>query len=432
MSTSLQGIATKAQEQKQYRFRNLYGMLNEELLRESWREIKKHAAYGVDQISAQDYEQHLEENIRDLVERLKQKRYRAKLVKRHYIPKGNGQLRPLGIPAVEDKLLQVAVSRVLEAIYEQDFLPCSYGYRPGVGALDAVDKLTVKLQFGRYHYVVEADIKGFFDTMDHEWLVRMLAERIEDRAFLGLIRKWLRAGILDTTGAILHPVTGTPQGGVVSPVLSNVYLHYVLDLWFEKVIKPQCRGEACLLRYADDYICAFEYQAEAERFYAAMGPRLEKFGLTLAAEKTRILPFHRHQPPGQGRFAFLGFEFYWGWDRAGKAHLKRRTARAKLRASLQRFTQWCKENRHRRLSELFQQLNGKLRGYYQYYGVHGNSASLQHFFDGVVRRLWKWLNRRSQRPSYTWQGFTTLLTHFKIERPRIVGYPKMRKATALA
>ena len=201
MSTSLQGIAKKAQSQKQYRFRNLYGMLNEELLRESWREIKKHAASGVDQISAQDYEQHLEENIRDLVERLKQKRYRAKLVKRHYIPKGNGKLRPLGIPAVEDKLLQVAVTRLLEAIYEQDFLPCSYGYRPGVGALDAVDKLTVKLQFGRYHYVVEADLKGFFDTMDHEWLVRMLAERIEDRAFLGLIRKWLRAGILDTTGA---------------------------------------------------------------------------------------------------------------------------------------------------------------------------------------------------------------------------------------
>jgi len=251
MPTSLQGIAEKAQSQKQYRFRNLYGMLNEELLKESWREIKTHAASGVDQISAQDYEQHLEENIRDLVERLKQKRYRAKLVKRHYIPKGNGQLRPLGMPAVEDKLLQVAATRLLEAIYEQEFLPYSYGYRPGVGALDAVDNLTVKLQFGRYKYVVEADIKGFFDNMDHDWMIRMLEERIEDRAFLGLIRKWLRAGILDTTGAILHPVTGTPQGGVVSPVLSNVYLHYVLDVWFEKVIKPQCRGEACLLRYAD-------------------------------------------------------------------------------------------------------------------------------------------------------------------------------------
>jgi RNA-directed DNA polymerase len=290
----------------------------------------------------------------------------------------------------------------------------------------------VKLQFGRYHYVVEADIKGFFDTMDQDWMVRRLAERIEDRAFLGLIRKWLRAGILDTTGAILHPVTGTPQGGVISPVLSNVYLHYVLDLWFEKVIKPQCRGEACLLRYADDYICAFEYQEEAERFYAALGPRLEKFGLTLAAEKTRILPFCRQQPPGQGRFEFLGVEFYWGQDRAGKAHLKRRTARAKLRASLQRFTQWCRENRHRRLRELFKQLNVKLRGYYNYYGVHGNSASLQQFFAGALRILLKWLNRRSQRPSYNWQGFKAILEHFKVERPRIVGYPKMRKATAMA
>ena len=224
MPTSLQGIAEKAQRQKQYRFRNLYGMLNEELLTESWREIKKSAASGVDQISAQVYEQNLAGNIQDLVERLKQKRYRAKLVKRHYIPKGNGKLRPLGIPAVEDKLLQVAATRLLAAIYEQDFLPCSYGYRPGVGALEAVDDLTVKLQFGRYNYVVEADIKGFFDNLDHHWMIRMLEERVEDRAFLGLIRKWLRAGILDTTGAIIHPVMGTPQGGVVSPVLSTVSL----------------------------------------------------------------------------------------------------------------------------------------------------------------------------------------------------------------
>ena len=219
---------------------------------------------------------------------------------------------------------------------------------------------------------------------------------------------------------------------MVSPVLSNVYLHYVLDLWFEKVVKPQCRGEACLLRYADDYICAFEYQAEAERFYAALGPRLEKFGLALAAEKTRILPFSRQQPTGQGSFEFLGFEFRWGQDRAGKAHLKRRTARSKLRASLQRFTQWCRENRHRRLSVLFARLNTKLRGYYHYYGVHGNSPSLKQFFDGALRILLKWLNRRSQRHSYNWQGFKAILEHFKVERPRIVGHPKRRKAPAMA
>jgi RNA-directed DNA polymerase len=215
-------------------------------------------------------------------------------------------------------------------------------------------------------------------------------------------------------------------------VLSNVYLHYALDLWFERVIKPQCRGEACLLRDADDDTCAFEHKAEAERFYAALGPRLEKFGLTLATEKTRILPFSRQPSPGPSSFEFLGFEFRWGQDRAGKAHLKRRTARAKLRASLQRFTQWCQENRHRRLSVLFKQLNGKFRGYYQYYGVHGNSESLKQFFEGALRILLKWLNRRSQRHSYNWQGFTAILERFKAERPRIVEHPKRRKATAVA
>jgi RNA-directed DNA polymerase len=279
---------------------------------------------------------------------------------------------------------------------------------------------------------VEADIKGFFDNMDQDWRIRMLGERIEDCAFLGLIRKWLQAGILDTTGAIIPPTTGTPQGGVVSPVLSNVDLHYVLDLWVENVIKPQCRGEACLLRYAEDYSCAVEHQEEAERFYAVLGPRLEKVGLTLATEKTRILPFSRQQPTGQGSFEFLGFEFRWGQDRAGKAHLKRRTARPKRRASLQRFTQGCKENRQRRLSVLCKQLNSKLRGYSQYYGVHGNSASLKQFFDGARRILLKWLNRRSQRHSYNWQGFKAILEHFKGERPRIVGHSKRRKATAMA
>jgi hypothetical protein len=242
----------------------------------------------------------------------------------------------------------------------------------------------------------------------------------------------LQAGILDTTGAILHPVTGTPQGGVVSPVLSNGYRHYGLDWWVEKVVKPQCRGEACLLRYADDYICAFEYQEEAERFYAALGPRLEKFGLTLATEKTRILPFSRQPSPGPSSFEFLGFEFRWGQDRAGKAHLKRRTARPKRRASLPCFTQWCRENRQRRLRGLCKQLHGKLRGYYHYYGGHGNRASRKQFFDGARRIRLKWLTRRSQRRSYNWQGFKAIVEHFKVERPRIVGHPRTRRATAMA
>src|SRR3990170_281015 len=297
VQTYLQAIANKAKSQSKYRFRNLYGMLNEDMLHDCWRYIRKDAAFGVDRVSAQEYEQNLGDNIQQLVERLKEKRYRAKLVRRQYIPKGNGKLRPLGIPATEDKLLQLAVKRELEAIYEQDFLRCSYGYRPNVGALDAVDKLTVKLQFGRYNFVVEADIKGFFDNIDHDRLIALLSLRIADRQLLRLIKKWLKAGVLDTDGTVIHPATGTPQGGIISPMLANVYLHYALDQWFQEVVKAHCSGEACLIRYADDYVCAFQYEGDAQRFYRALQFRLEKFGLQLAADKTRVIPFSRSNAP---------------------------------------------------------------------------------------------------------------------------------------
>ena len=427
MQTSLRGIAKKAQEQKEHRFGNLYEMLNEENLLDCWQYIRKDAACGVDRVSAREYEENLEENIRNLVERLKSESYRAKLVRRQYIPKGEGKMRPLGIPATEDKLLQLAVKRILEAIYEQDFLRCSYGYRPNIGPLNAVDKLTVKLQFGRYNYIVEADIRAFFDNMDHEWIIQMLEERINDRALIRLIKKWLKAGVLDTDGQVIHPVTGTPQGGIVSPVLSNIYLHYALDLWFHKVIKKQCRGEACLIRFADDFVSAFQYQEDAERFYKMLGERLGKFKLEMSEEKTRIIPFPRHRPSGKYRFDFLGFEFYWGKDRSGKPHLKRRTSRKKLRSSIKRFTEWCKKNRNLEAKVLFRRLNAKLRGYYNYYGVFGNYDGLQQFFKQVKRILFKWLNRRSQRRSYNWRGFEQLLEHYRVEQPRIVGQPKTRQ-----
>jgi len=431
MQASLQGIAKKARERKQHRFQDLYRLLNEEFLLDCWRYIRKDAAYGVDQVSAKEYEENLEENIRQLVERLKRKSYRAKLVRRQYIPKGEGKVRPLGIPATEDKLLQVAVKRILEAIYEQDFLRCSYGYRPNVSALHAVDKLTVTLQFGPYNFIVEADIKGYFDNIDHEKLVGMLEERIDDRALIRLIKKWLKAGILDTDGKVIHPATGTPQGGIISPILANVYLHYVLDLWYHQVVKKHCRGEACLIRYADDFVCAFQYQEDAERFYRVLGKRLGKYGLEVAAEKTRVIPFRRDPPSGKSGFEFLGFEFYWGKDRGGRPHLKRRTSRKRLRASLNRFAAWCRENRNLRLMILFRRLNAKLRGYYNYYGVVGNYASLKQFFWQSMRILFKWLNRRSQRRSFNWQGFQELLKHFRVEQPRIVGRPKMRRAASL-
>jgi RNA-directed DNA polymerase len=402
-------------------------MINGPMLYRCWQRIRKNAAYGVDKVSAEEYGKHLLGNIRQLVDRLKRKSYRARLIRRHYIPKGNGKMRPLGIPVVEDKLLQLAVVEILQAIYEQDFLRCSYGYRPRLGALDAVDKLTIKLQFGRYGRVVEADIKGFFDNIDHARLLEMLAERIDDKALLQLIGKWLKAGVLDTNGEVIHPAAGTPQGGIVSPILANIYLHYCLDEWFQHVVKKHCRGEACLIRYADDFVCAFEREGDAERFYQVLGKRLEKFGLELSAEKTRVIAFDRGQSKPEG-FEFLGFEFRWGQDRQGKAHVKRRTSRKKLRSSLDRFTEWCRQKRHCPVKDWFKELKPKLQGYYNYYGVSGNYASLQQFFGEAMQILRKWLNRRSQRKSYSWEGFRALIEHFQVPRPSIRPRPRIRLA----
>jgi group II intron reverse transcriptase/maturase len=423
------GIAKKARSEKKHRFRDLYRMINGPMLYRCWQRIRKNAAYGVDKVSAEEYGKHLTDNIRQLVDRLKRKSYRARLIRRHYIPKGNGKMRPLGIPVVEDKLLQLAVVEILQAIYEQDFLRCSYGYRPKVGALEAVDKLTIKLQFGRYGRVVEADIKGFFDNIDHDRLLAMLGERIDDQALLRLIGKWLKAGVLDTNGEVILPAAGTPQGGIVSPILANIYLHYCLDEWFQHVVKKHCRGEACLIRYADDFVCAFEREGDAERFYQVLGKRLEKFGLELSAEKTRVIAFDRGQSKQEG-FEFLGFEFRWGQDRQGKAHVERRTSRKKLRSSLDRFTEWCRQKRHCPVKDWFKELKPKLQGYYNYYGVSGNYASLQQFFEEAMQILRKWLNRRSQRKSYSWEGFRALIEHFQVPRPRIRPRPRGRMAVS--
>jgi group II intron reverse transcriptase/maturase len=436
VQTSLQAIAKKASEQPEYRFRNLFGLLNEDMLKDSWQFIRKNAASGVDRVSAKEYELNLVDNIHQLVEDLKRKRYRAKLVRRVLIPKEIGKSRPLGIPATQDKLLQVAVKRLLEAIYEQDFSRSSFGYRPNLGALDAVDKLTTKLQFGRFNFVVEADIKGFFDNLNHNELLKMLAERVDDKALLWLIGKWLKAGVLDTDGKTLHPETGSPQGGVISPFLANIYLHYALDMWFQKVVIPHCRGQAYLIRFADDFVCVFEIEEDARRFYEVLGKRLGKFGLELSAEKTQIIPFSAKALGREASsFDFLGFEFRWGKDRKGKPHVDKRTARKSLRKSQKRLPLWCKENRHRKIPELFKALNAKLRGYYNYFGVYGNLSSLNAFYLYAVRTLWKFLNRRSQRKSYNWVGFNQLMERFDIAKPRIVIRPKravLRVASGLA
>ncbi len=429
MQTSLWGIANRAASHKRHRFRNLYGMLNEANLKWCWQYLRKDAAPGVDRVKYREYGTDLDSNVHDLVERLKRKRYHAKLVRRRYIPKLNGKLRPLGIPATEDKLVQLAVAKILEAIYEQDFLGFSYGYRPVRSPSDAVRDLTRDLRFGRYGWVVEADIQGFFDHIDHNWLMRMLEERIDDKPFLRLIGKWLKAGILETDGQVVHPVTGTPQGGIVSPVLANIYLHYALDLWFSVKVNPSCRGSAMIIRFADDFVCAFQARTDAERFYAQLGQRLSKFGLTVAGDKTRILRFSQYDLEGNGTFEFLGFEFRWRKTRTGGRTVSRRTSRKKLRASLANFTAWIRRERHRRMRTLLATLNAKYRGYWNYYGVIGNFASLRTFFNQSMRLLFKWLNRRSQRRSYRWEGFTAMLRYFKVERPRITERPVLRQTS---
>ncbi len=416
---SLSGIANKAAKDKVYRFQNLIGLLTVEYLWWSWQFVNKKAASGVDRQDAYSYEENLLENIRALVSAVKEGRYRAKLVLRKYIPKLNGKLRPLGIPAIADKLLQVGVTKILETIYEQDFLGCSYGYRPNIGALDSIRDLSKALKSGRYHYVVEADIRSFFDKIDHDLLIKMLEQRIDDKPFLRLIRKWLKAGILETDGRVIQPQSGSPQGGIVSPMLANIYLHYVLDLWFEETVKAHCQGAAYLCRYADDFVCAFQYETDAEKFYNVLDKRLEKFGLEVAEEKTNLLRFSPIKCQDNGAFEFLGFEFRWGLSSRRKPVLKRRTSRKKYRASLANLQEWCRDNCRLPKKLLFNKLNSKLLGYYNYYGIQGNYKSLTDFLYQAKRVLFNVMNRRSQRRSYNWKGFAELLKVFKLEKPRI-------------
>ena len=304
MQTKIQGIANKAKQNKKYRFRDLFRMIDEEALIGAWKLLNKKAAAGIDKVTARKYEENLKGNIMQIVGKLKKKRYRAKMVRRTYIPKGKGKMRPLGIPAVEDKLIQIVVAQILNAIYEQDFIPNSFGYRKNRNPHQAIQQITEELQYGMYNYVVEADIKGFFDNMKHEWIVQMLEQRVDDKAFIWLIKKWLKAGVMEEDGKVLHPITGSPQGGIVSPVLANIYLHYALDLWFEKKVKTASKGESYICRYADDFICAFRFATDANKFYQILGVRLKKFGLELSKEKTNIIQFSRYRIGQNGRFDF--------------------------------------------------------------------------------------------------------------------------------
>jgi group II intron reverse transcriptase/maturase len=379
--------------------------------------MNKKAASGVDKVSYLNYRGNFDSNVENLIDRLKRNSYKAKLVKRKHIPKSPGKTRPLGIPVLEDKLLQTVVSDLLSAIYEQDFHDFSYGYRPERGARQCADDLTVRMQFGRFGYEVEADIKGFFTHIDHDILLKLIARRVDDKRLIRLIRKWLKAGILEEDGAIAYPDEGTPQGGSISPILANLYLHYAIDEWFKKVVKPRCEGDAIICRYADDFVCAFENKGDAEKFYRVLPKRLERFNLEVADDKIHCIRFSRFAPGLQNRFSFLSFEFYWDTDKGGKARLFRRTARKKLQEAKRSYTRFIKEFRHMRTPLLLDKLTEKLRGYYHYFGVVGNLGGLYQIYSHVVGMLYKWLNRRSGRKSLTWAQLKRVIAYRSLTRP---------------
>lgn len=420
MQTSLKAIAKKAKENKEYRFRSLSRELTPNLLRECFENMNRKAATGVDEVSHKEYGENFSINCASLIDRLKRNAYHASLVRRKNIPKGNGKTRPLGIPIIEDKLLQSAVKTILEAIYEQDFLSSCFGYRPKIGAREAVDELQRELTMNSYHWVVEADIRGFFDNINHDKLVTMLERRIDDKRFIGLIRKWLRAGVLDTDGKIVHPETGTPQGGVISPMLANIYMHNVLNEWFENVVKKHCKGKAYLCVYADDFVCGFELENDAKKFYDVLSKRLAKFDLEVAPEKTKLIKFSRFGGESNETFEFLGFEFRWVKSKLKDTYfVKRSTAKKRFLRSVKNLGEWCKLNKSRPTTTLIKMLNRKLIGYFNYYGVPGNFDGIEKFACIACARLFKWLNRRSQKTSFTWEGFNNLLRVYPLAKPKI-------------
>lgn len=380
-------------------------------------------------MTKEEYEQNLEENLENLVKRMRNGSYRPNPTRRIYIPKETkGKLRPLGISSYEDKLVENAIAQILEQIYEPKFYNESFGFRPNRSCHQAVREIIEMIQYLKTNYVVEADIRGFFDNVDYEWLMKILKHDIADKRFLELVEKFLKAGIMEN-GKNLDSERGTPQGNGASPVLANIYLHYVLDNWFDVVVKRQCSGECYLIRYADDFVCCFQYEYEAKVFRERLGERLAKYGLELAEEKTKVLEFGRFARQNRERrgaekpetFDFLGFTFYCGMD--GKKRLFRcrvKMSKKKLRSKIKAMKEWIMNHRALPLECIFKTVNAKLRGHYQYYGVTDNTREVKMYKSITKKLLFKWLNRRSQKRSYTWYTFNNgLLKTFPLLEPSI-------------
>jgi group II intron reverse transcriptase/maturase len=421
IATGLRRVAEKAKSEPQFVFTSLAHHIDIELLQEAYRRTRKDGATGVDGQSGADYGAKLEENLQSLLDRFKAKTYRAPPVRRVYIPKGDDKTRPLGIPTFEDKVLQRAVAMVLEAVYEQDFLECSYGFRPGRSAHQAIHSLGKWLMKNHGGTVLDVDIRSFFDTLDHGQLRTILDRRVRDGVIRRTIDQWLRAGVLEG-GVETRPRTGTPQGGVISPLLANIYLHEVIDVWFASQVKPRLQGEAILVRYADDMVLAFAQDEDAQRVLAVLPKRLARYGLELHPEKTRVVCFKRPAPwdddPPHGRsFDLLGFTHYWGKSRRGIWILKHKTSRVRFDRALQRLRQWCKRYRHVPVRDQHTRLSAMLRGHYGYYGVTGNIAALQRFAWEAGRAWRHWLDRRSQKAKMTWEKFNRLLARYPLPQP---------------
>ena len=436
VSTTQQRIASLAQRTPEFAFTSLAHHMTLEWLEEAFRRTRKDGAAGIDDVTGKQYAENLHENLQSLHERLKSGRYKAPPVKRAHIPKGtSNETRPIGIPAFEDKIVQRAVVMLLEPIYEYDFYDGSYGFRPKRSAhqaIEAVWKATMEVRGG---WVLEVDIRKFFDTIEHKQLQEFVSRRVRDGVIRRLIGKWLNAGVTES-GNVSYSDEGTPQGGVISPLLANIYLHYVLDEWFEKQVKPRMRGKCRLIRYADDFVIVFQMKYDADRVMTVIPKRFEKYGLAIHPEKSRLVDFRapNHyerrrdgQPSGTDRwgerpdsFDLLGFTHYWGKSQKGSWVVKRKTIKSRLARSVKSISQWCQFHRHWPVKEQWKKLCEKVSGHYAYYGITGNNTSLGTFLQ-LVKYAWqKYLTRRNRERSLNWEAFERLIKQYPLPNPKIV------------
>ena len=423
VSTKQQRIAELAKRRPQLSLTSLNHYLDLDWLGEAYQGLRKNSAPGQDGQTVGEYGEALESNLPSLLERAKTGRYFAPPVQRVHIPKeSGGETRPIGKPTTEDKLLQRAVAMLLEPIYEQEFLDCSYACRPGRSAHDALEALWCQSMAHGVQWILDVDSAKFFDTWDKSQLRAFVQHRVRDGVITRLIDKWLKAGVLED-GMLHYPEDGVPQGGSISPMLSNVYLHYVLDLWFAEQVKPRLRGRAFMIRFADDVVMGFEYQEDAERVRRVLPKRLGKNGLTIHPEKTRLVAFgrpHANEAVKPGSFDFLGFTHYWGKSRRGKWVIKRKTASKRFTRGIKRIGDWCRRNRHQPIAEQHRVLCQKLRGHCAYYGITGNGLWLQKFKVELQKRWQKWLNRRSRQAAMPWERFSRLLQRYRLPPARVV------------